>query len=150
MEKPAEILLFDFLTEQIDLAVPDDVLFEIELHDTIHQTITKERGIRISEAVGDLLPASDGEFKEFDAQLIITCYSRVVSKDKTERQTALIDAFSIQKAVSEKIWADSTLGDRVCDLLLRQYGRGYDVFAGEPYAVVNIPVVINPRELGAF
>jgi hypothetical protein len=150
MDKPAEILLFDFLTEQIELAVPDDPLFQIELHDTVHQTITKDRGVRISEAVGELLPASDGEWKEFDATLIVTCYSRVLGKDKTQRQTALADVFTIQKAVSELIGTGSTLGNRVCDVLLRQYGRGYDVLDGEPYAVVNIPLVINPMELGAF
>jgi hypothetical protein len=41
VDKPAEILLFDFLTDRIAAAAADSVLANLELHDTIWQKITK-------------------------------------------------------------------------------------------------------------
>lgn len=143
MDKPAEILLFDFLRERIDAAVPESPLFDLELHDTVYQTITKERGVRISEAVGDLSPGPDS-IREYDVELIVTCFSKVLGKNVKDRQPALISVFGIQKAVYEILLADSTLGDRVCDSLMRKGGRGYDVFEDGVFAVTNMPMIINP------
>ena len=143
-DKPAEILLFDFLAEKLDLAVPDDVLFQIELHDTTYQKITKPRGVRISEAVGDLAPGPGGGLEEHDVLLILSIYSRITGKEKTDRQPALADVFATTKAVCQLLLDDSTLGSRVCDTLLRRGSRGYDVLDAEPYAVANIPLIINP------
>jgi hypothetical protein len=147
-DKPVEILLFDFLKEKFDLAVPDEPLFQIELHDTMHQTITKLRGVRISEANGLLAPGPGGGVGEWDVELIVTCYAKVEGKDKTERQAALQASFDIHRAVAGLLFDDSSLGGRVCDVLLRKWGRGYDVFEGNPYAVVNQPLIMNPSGRG--
>lgn len=148
MDKPAEILVFDFFTAAIAAAVSGDVLFGVQLHDTQWQTITKPKGIRISEAVSELAPGVDGVWKEFDADLIVTCWVRVGGVDKTERQSALIELGKLQEKVTQLMFEDTTLGGRVCDLLINKAGRGYDVYDGDPYAVVNIPVRINPKEFG--
>jgi hypothetical protein len=144
MEKPSEILLYEFLRESFNALPQDHPLFEVELHDTVFQTIKTERGVRISEAVGDLSPGPEMVVKEYDVLVILTCYSRVTGKEKTDRQPALIDVFAIQKAVYSLLIDDSTLGGRVCDSMLLKGGRGYDVLEGEPYAVSNTPIVINP------
>jgi hypothetical protein len=110
VDKPAEILLFDFLTDRITAAAADSVLAELELHDTIWQKITKPRGVRISEAVGDLAPGPGGDMREFDVTVIITCFSRITGKEKKERQPALIDVFGIQKAIAQELRNDSSFG----------------------------------------
>jgi hypothetical protein len=148
LEKPAEILLFDFLTEQFAAAPVGSTLDGVELHDTVYQKITKTRGVRISDAIGTLSPNAGGELAEFDVQIILSCWSKIDSTDIKNRQPALVNVFAIQKAVQQLLLNDSTLGGRVCDSLVRQSGRGYDKNDEGVFAVVNTPFVINPRELG--
>lgn len=143
MDKPAEILLFDYLTEQVEAAAAGDVLFEIELHDTVYQSITKTRGVRISDAVGDMSPGPAGEIKEFNVDLQIVCYAKVEGKDKKQRQEALTAVFAIQQEMYRVLIGDSSMGGRVCDVKLLRGSRGYDVFDGNPYAVANLGVLIN-------
>lgn len=145
MDKPAEILLFDFLTEQINALVGDEVLCGVELHDTVYQPIGKaNRLVRVSEAVGDLSPGPEMVVREYDVQLMLVIASRVEGKDKEDRQPALVDVFQMQKALYSLIIGDSTLGARVCDSVIGRGPRGYDVLDGEPFAVANMPLVINP------
>lgn len=144
MDKPVEILLFEFLTEQVNAALPDDLISGLELHDTVYQSIRKDRGLRISDVTSTFSPTSIGTEKEYDALITIAAYSRVTGKDKTERIPAMQDAFEIQQKVYELLRNNSTLAGRVCDLLLRRGARGYDVLDGEPFAVAMIPLVINP------
>lgn len=146
MVKPVEILLFDFLAAAIAAAVPGDVIYELDLHDTVYQTIDAKqgRGIRISEAAGSLAPGPGGGLKECDVELIIVCYSRVTGREKTDRQPALIDVFATQQEVAKAIYEDPTLGGRVCDVIVGKGSRGYDVIDGEPYAAANVPILINP------
>lgn len=148
MDKPAEILLFDFLTEQLAAVPADSTLANIELHDTVYQKMTKPRGVRISEAVGDLGPDTGGELKEWDVDLILVCWSKIDSTDIKNRQPALVDVFTMHKAVFQLLQNDSTLGGRVCDLLLRRGSRGYDKNDEGVFAASNMPLVINPRQLG--
>jgi hypothetical protein len=146
MDKPAEILLFDYLAECQNAAAVDDVIYPLDLHDTIYQAIKdkKPNGIRISDAVGDLAPEPGGGLKEYDVSVQIVCYAKVTGTDKKQRQDALITVFAIQRAVCQLLIDDQSLGNRVCDVLIKKSYRSYDVFDGGPYAVANIPVVINP------
>lgn len=142
--KPAEIHLFEFLEEAFDGSAIDSVLYGLELHDTVYRSITKPAGVRISEAIGDLAPGPGGGLKELDVELIVIGYARVAGKDKKQRQGSLQQVFEIQQAVTQLLTADSTFGGRVCDSLLRRASRGYEVYDGNPYAVVNMPLLINP------
>jgi hypothetical protein len=144
LDKPVEILLFDFLAGELEAAVPESPLFDLELHDTVWQNILTDRGVRLSESVGDFSPGPENVEKEYDVLVIITCYSRVTGQQQTDRQPALIDVFQIQKEIYSLLRLNSTLGDRVCDLVLRRGSRGYDNLNGQPFAVANIPVFINP------
>lgn len=147
--KPAEILLYDFLFEVVDAALPDDPLFyQLELHDTIWQSITKDRGVRISDATSFMSPEPGGGMKEFDARIVLVCYSKVKDKDQKARVPALTAVFLLQQAIYQLLYDDPTLGDRVCGSRLEPGSRGYDNLNGKPYAVANIPLVINPTEGG--
>ncbi len=143
-EKPAEILLFDFLAEKIEAALPDDVLFEVELHDTIYQQITTDRVVRISEVVGGFSPGPENVWKEWDVSITLVALARVQGQEKKERQPAITEVWELQRELYSLLTQDSTLGGRICDLVLRDGVRGYDELDSEPYAVVNIPVIINP------
>lgn len=143
-DKPGEFLLFDFLTEQIAAAGEGDALFEIELHDTIYQSITRPQGIRISDATSYMSPTSDG-VKEFNIDLQLVCFAKVEGKNKKERQDALTAAWRLQKATYGVLMDDQSLGGRICNGILVATGaRGYDVFNGNPYAVGIIPLTLEP------
>lgn len=148
MDKPSEILLFDFLSEKVAAAVSTSVLYDLEVHDTIHQTITKPRGLRISEVVGDLSPDPGNVIQEYDVEIVIVCFAKIDGSDKKDRQPALTAVFQIQKEIYRILFAESTLGNRVCESLPRKGSRGYDSWDSQPWAVANIPIVINPRSLG--
>ncbi len=146
--KPAEIVIFEFLSDSISSAPVDSPIYDCELHDTVYQTIRTKHCIRVSEAVSELAVDVTQEMKEFDAELVIAVCVKVEGKDKKERQASIQRLFEIQQAVTKLLTEDGTLGGRVCDSLVRRSFRGFDVLDGEPWAVANIPVVINPRSLG--
>lgn len=145
-EKPAEVLLYEFWQEQIAAAQAGSPLHgdEFELHDTIYQTITKERGIRISDAVGTFAPTAESD-NEYDVSIEMVAFVRVAGSDKTARQPALTQVFLIQREMYRILRENDNLGERVCDSLLLKGARGYDVYEGEPYAVASVPLIINPR-----
>lgn len=142
--KPAEINVFEFLKESFDASASGSVLYGLELHDTTYRSIEKSTGVRISEAVGTLAPGPGGGLKEVDIDLILICYAKVLGKDKKERLEALQAVFDISIAVVSLLIGDPQLGGRGCEVLVKRGSRGYDVFDGNPYAVANIPLLINP------
>ena len=143
--KPAEVLLFEFLSDAIESCTErESLLYELELHDTIYQTIKTNFGWRISDAVSGLHPGPGGGLRELDAEISLVCFAKVEGKDKKQRMEARQKAWELQLAATELFWADTTLGDRVCDITIRRTPRGYDVYDGNPYAVTIMPLVINP------
>ncbi len=146
---PIEIKVFDFFDDAITAAVSGDTLFGVQLHDTVYQTIQRtgdrvtDRVIRISECDSEMVQCGL-DWEEKDANLILVIAVRIQGKDKTERRDALTDLVNLFRAVADLIDDDRTLGDRVHDLQAEKASRGYDLFDGDPYAVVNIPLLINP------
>lgn len=144
MDKPAELLMFDFLTEKVAAAPAGTTLDGLELHDTIHQTITKTRGVRISDAVGDTAPDVGGKVKEWNVSLELSCFTRVEGKNQKERAAALQAVFDIEMAIAQLLLDDPSLGGRTCGVAVEQTPRGYVEFDGKAYAVALIPIVVNP------
>lgn len=142
--KPAELLLYEYLGEKIAQAVHGDPLFEIELHDTVYQPITKLRGVRISDSISTPAPDIGGGVKEYDLEVQIVCFVRVESADQKKRAEALQKVFEIQTEVCGLLFDDASLGGRVCDSFVGTSIRAYDRLDGNPYAVANIPLTINP------
>ncbi|KAK0039547.1 hypothetical protein Bpfe_031032 [Biomphalaria pfeifferi] len=125
-------------------AANDSILKSLELHDTIFQNIKTDQGVRLGETPSDFSPMPGGELKEFDAEVPIVVFARVEGTDKTERQAALLKVFTISKAIAKLFFEDCELGGRVCNSELTRWTRGFDDFDGEPYAVSNVSLVINP------
>ena len=145
-DKPAEVLLYEFWQEQIAAALAGSPLHgeDFELHDTIYQPIKKERGIRISDAVGTFAPTAESD-NEYDVASDMVAFVRVKGQDKNVRQPALTQVFLLQREMYRILRENDNLGERVCDSLLLKGARGYDVYDGEPYAVASVPLIINPR-----
>ncbi|MEQ1646117.1 MAG: hypothetical protein ABL959_21880 [Pyrinomonadaceae bacterium] len=144
MSKPAEILVFEFLTEICAASEPGSTLYELELHDTIWRSITKATGVRVSDADADFAPGQGGGLKEVDTKVILVPFARVEGPDTKERQAAVQKVFEIQEALIAAIYADQYLGERVCDTLIGRSPRSFENLDGKPYAIANIPLVINP------
>ena len=151
-DKPAEILLFDFLTERCAAAPVGSVLSlegdsdrgELSLHDTIYQQIATDRVIRISEVTGGFSPGPENVWKEWDVSITLVALARVKGQEKRDRLPALTYVWELQRELYSLLTDNPTLDDRICDLVLRDGVRGYDELDSEPYAVVNIPLIINP------
>lgn len=143
-DKPAELLLFDFFTDQVTASVDGDALHgdDFELHDTIYQSITKARGVRISDVQSDMSPVADG-VKEFNAAGQMVCFAKVEGKNQKERSAAMTAVYDLQKRVTGLLFGDPSLGQRVCDIKIGTMARSYDKLDGKPYAVAMIPFTIN-------
>lgn len=144
MSNPIEISVFEFLETAIAAAADTSALCDIELHDTVYQKIQSAAGVRISECVSMPSPGVGGEIKEIDAVLTLVVFAKVEGKDKSARAEALTRCWAIESALVSLLNENASLGDRVCDLLIGRSVRGYDVFDGEPFAVANIPLTVNP------
>lgn len=136
--------LFLFLQSAIAVAQSGEPLHGIELHDTEHQVITRDRGIRISDGRSQLAPKADGTLGEIDAEVELTCFVRVAGADKTERLAARDGAIDLAAAVAALFFADQTLGGRVCDLQLGAIRREFASINGQPFALARVPLTINP------
>lgn len=151
MSQPVEIALFGYLNAAVVASAGDisSPFYEAAVHDTVYQTILTDNGLRISDAVSSLLPGMDGvTLKEFDADVVINCFAQVLGVDQTERAAATQKVFDIQSATIALLLADQTLGDTVCDLIVKRSPRSYDVYDGKIYAIALIPLVINPTKYG--
>jgi hypothetical protein len=140
----SEHQLYFFLQAAIGAALTDDPLHGIELHDTEHQVITRDRGLRIGDGRSQLAPRADGTLGEFDAQVELTCFVRVAGSDKTERLSARDGVIELAAAVAARFFADQTLGGRVCDLQIGAIRREFASINGQPFALARVPLTINP------
>jgi len=140
--KPAELLLFDFLTDARTAAVEGDAFFgdDFQIQDTVYPEIKKARGLRISDATSDMQP---GTSQEYNASGQMVAFARVGGKNQKDRADAMTKVYELQRAVTDLIFGDASLGSRVCDITIGHMARGYDVLDGNPYAVAMIPWTIN-------
>jgi hypothetical protein len=136
--------LYLFLQGAIAAAGITDPLQQAELHDTVHQVIKQDRGLRIGDCISELAPRADGSLGEFDAQLELTCFARVAGSDKTERLAARDAVIELAAAVIGLLLADPTLGGRVCDTLAGTVRREFTSINGQPFALARLPITINP------
>lgn len=140
---PIEISTYDFLKGKFDTAPDDSILKGLELHDTVYKKIETAEGVRIGNGVSDFSLNPEQELQEYDAVLIIVCYSLIGGADKTDRSAAVIRSFQISKAVAQLFIDDETMGGRVCRSRLLTAARDFDSINSKPYAVVNLPIVFN-------
>ena len=142
MSDPIEDLTHDFIEEHINEA-KDGVLFKLELHDTLFKKIETANGIRIGDAQSDLSVNHEDEIQEYDGQLMLVIYSQILDKNKTERRAARKLCVDIAKAVAKLFIDDEKMRNRVCRSRTLTAIRGYDSINSKPYAVINLPLIIN-------
>lgn len=138
--------VFDFLEEKIAEAGEGDELFEAELHDHLYSKISAQPGygIRVGDCESVLAPnPGSTEMEEFDADLTLVVFARVTGAERAKRKEARTKVLLLSKAVAMLFVEDPTLGGRVNDGRVMRCLRGWDNISGVPYAVVNMPLLVN-------
>jgi hypothetical protein len=146
-EQVIEDALYDFLVLAEQQAASDSPLKGVELHATIHEKIKTDAGVRVGDADAEPGPARSGDgVQEYNAEVLLVCYARVVGSDKSKRAPSRRRAAEIAHAVCEAIEADSSLGGGVCDARVLRISRGYDsITGGDEYAVAVLRLLINEQ-----
>ena len=134
----------EFIEEAINAAQAGDPLHGADLHDTVYLKITKDYGVRIGDCESSISLLPGGGAEEFDADVTLVFYSRVIGQDKSQRKAARNQARSLALAVASLFLIDPSMGGRVRDCILGRLKRGYDSLAdADSYAVGNLPLTVN-------
>jgi hypothetical protein len=133
----------EFLQEGVTAALEGNSLVGAEVNDTVYTEIG-DYGYRIGDCVSDVAPLPGGEgMEEFDARLTLVCFARVAGADQRDRKAARTKARELMLAACKLFFDDTTMGDRVRDVLVGRCRRGFDVEGDIVYAVANVPLVVN-------
>jgi hypothetical protein len=140
-----EDAVFTVIKTAIESSEEGSPLFGVEIHDTVYEPITADAGIRIGDCQSDLAPTRGfTEITEFDAALTVVFYARIAGMDKSDRQAARNQVRNLVMATAKLFFEDPTLGGNARDCIVGRLKRGYDAIKdGEPYAVGNLPLVVN-------
>lgn len=134
----------DFLKDAIEAAAGGDALHGTRIDDTVYEDITGvDYGIRIGDCDADCAPTDEDVMEEFDAKLTVVFYARITDNDVASRKAARTLARQLWLQTARLFWADTTMGGRVRDVLVRRARRGYDTENGTVYAIVNMPLLVN-------
>lgn len=144
MSETAEKSLYDFLKDQ----APNGVLLkQADIHDSEYQRFSKDKalGVRIGTSFGTPGPDAGG-VKEWDVCLLLICYARVPGGvTAPDRADPREQATQLAHEVCGLLYEDSSLGGRVCVIQPKRIMRDWDkADKAQTFAVVNIPVVIDP------
>lgn len=140
-----EDAIYEYVNGAVTAAAEESPLHEAEVHETVHERITKDYGIRIGDCDSDLAPLAGGEaMEEFDAYIVVVIFWRVAGADKSERRPARDKARALALATAKLFFDDPTMGGRVRDSMVDTCVRGFDsVTDADEYAVVNMPLWVN-------
>lgn len=136
-------IVYEFIKEVISSASQNSILENAEVLDSAYQEITEDKGIVISNSEFDFAPKSVG-VGLYDVLLIIGFYCRVSGLDTTDRSEAINKCFQMAEALSDKIFNDMSLGNRVCDSLILRATDGMKNTASDSFAIINLPIILNP------
>lgn len=138
-----------FLLEQVEaIADEDDLLFELEVRDSPYALISETLGVSVDDADADLAPTPGGDdIEEFDGRLTLIVYSKVEGPNYDDRKAARTAAIECAKRIAQMFLFDPTMNNRVNDARVLRCLRGWANINSEPYAIVNVPLIVN--ETGA-
>jgi hypothetical protein len=140
---PVETLVYQFLQTLIDRAVAEQPLYRLELHDNLFRRIKTDRGVRVGTVDSTLSLNPEGEIEEFSAGVTLVVYARIREGGLPSRNQARQIVLNIAAEITKKIQLDGSLGNRVCRARILQAGRDFDEYDSAPYAVMNLPIIIN-------
>jgi len=150
--KTVEERVYDFIKAAVDAVTlttptPDSPFFDLEVHDHVYRKVTKEAGIRIGTAEGELSPTEGGEtFNEYNCELLLVVFVRIptTQKDGDERTLAMHQATAIAQALALLFWDNASCDERFRDTRIRDFIRGYDSLTkSDHFAVVNLTLRVN-------
>lgn len=125
-------------------ATSGNILRNAQILDSKWQEITEDKGIVISNAEWDFSPGAGGDLQLYDALMIVGFFYRIPGADTSERAMARDKCFEMAKAFAAAIFNDFTLGGRVCDAQVLRLVDGMDNTNSDSFAIINLPVILNP------
>ena len=139
MNSPSSTV-YEFVLGVIEAVTDEDaLLYQAEVLDGEAQKMTKVRGLVVSNSEFALEPD-----RTFDAVVIIGFWVKIEGKEATERRLARDQCFEMARTIADAFYADSSLGGEVCDSLLLRAIDGSRNVTSTPYAVINLPIILNP------
>lgn len=147
MDKSPSSIVSDFLTQIVAEAADDSPLKNAAVLDSAHQEIPMNaevvKGFVVSNSEWDFAPEVD-ETGVCDSLIIIGSYYRISGLDTTNRAESRDKNFQMMKAAADKIFADQTLGGKVCDSLILRATDGDKSTNSDTFAIINLPIILNP------
>lgn len=140
-----ETALFEFLEEK---ALGSAAQSDLAVQATAYQALDSVKTIRIGNAETAIAVGHGGTVGEWDADITLQVLYRVEDADQSRSYNAARDAATgaAHWAVAE-IQTDDSLGGRVCGANVYKALRGWAKIGTAAYAVILIPLRINPMSL---
>lgn len=121
----------------------EDPLYQAQVADSAFEKMTEDRGIVVSNAEWSFAPQSASIAMQ-DALVIIGFWVRIAGTDESSRADERNTCYLMARSVAAAIYDDISLGSRVCDCLLSRAVDGTKSIGSETYAVINLPITLNP------
>ncbi len=139
-----ENALYTVLKTAAENAVVGSALESAEVQPTAYSIIKEPQTIRVGNCESEFAPV--GEIvKEFDADITLQILAKVEDAENPEDYPPARDiARWLAIRTIEILLTNKSLDGAVCDLLIRRAFRGWARIEGGIYAVVLLPVTINP------
>lgn len=137
-----ETALYDFLTIRV-LATAEQS--DLDVQATAYQNLERVKTVRIGNAETQFAPGGGNVVKEFDCDITLQVLVRVEDTDRPESfNLARESATGAASWLIDQIHADDHLGGRACGVNVYRSLRGWAKIAAAPYAVILIPIRVNP------
>lgn len=139
---------YETVKAAIEAAAEGDTLHGAEHHATTEETITKDKGVRVSDADADLAPLRGvAAMGVYDAVFCLVVFSRVKGSDKSKQQArraARTSGWELALAVAKVFQDDPRMGGQVLNSRLLRGRAGYDSISNaDEYYVVLLPMIVN-------
>jgi hypothetical protein len=140
-----ETALYEFLFERAGLEVGQS---DLVVQATAYQRLDSVKTIRIGNAETMFGLQEGGGVGEYDADLTLQILHRVEDTDDADSLNLARDgATQIAKWAVKEIQTDDSLGSRVCGVNVYKALRGWAKIETAPFAVILIPLRINPLSM---
>lgn len=153
--KSPSTIFYEFLSQIVTSAADDSPIKGVQVLDSENQRIEKDKGIIVSNSEFSLGPTSVDDDEFYDALLVIGFFVQISADDYTERRQGRDECFALAFETNRKIFEDEELKDadgkkRVCDLQVLDAVDGSRNVSGKHYAIINLPIILNPRSRRDF
>lgn len=139
-----ETAIYEYLKTAAATAALGSALAGVEVLPTVYHRADGNVVVRIGNCESSLAPRTDS-LVELDAVVPIEIIAPVKDQsDAAEYVAARERSRAVQLAVANLIFADGSLGGRVCDSILLDGVRAWGSVQATKNAVALLPLVVNP------